>query len=51
MLGTVHIALGDNTSYKGGHTKSKIHLDGILYQPTLKADSKLLMQKGKLLVG
>ena len=51
VLGTVHIALGDNTSYKGGHTKSKIHVDGILYQPTLKADSKLLMQKGKLLVG
>jgi leucyl aminopeptidase (aminopeptidase T) len=50
VLGTVHIALGDNTSYTGGHTKSKIHEDGILLQPTLKLDSKLLMQKGKLLV-
>ncbi len=30
VLGTIHIALGDNTSYVGGHTKSKIHLDGIL---------------------
>ncbi|HKZ93410.1 MAG TPA: aminopeptidase [Candidatus Bathyarchaeia archaeon] len=50
VLGTVHIALGDNTSYAGGHTKSKIHLDGILFQPTVKVDSRLLMQKGKLLV-
>lgn len=50
VLGTVHIAFGDNTSYTGGHTKSKIHMDGILLQPTLKLDSKLLMQKGKLLV-
>jgi len=50
VLGTVHIALGDNTSYQGGHTKSKIHLDGILFQPTVKVDTRLLMQKGKLLV-
>ena len=51
VLGTVHMALGDNTSYEGGHTKSKIHLDGILFQPTVRVDKHLLMQKGKLLVG
>ena len=51
VLGTVHIALGDNTSYTGGHTKSKLHEDGILLQPTVKLDSSFLMQKGKLLVG
>ena len=51
VLGTVHIALGDNTSYTGGHTKSNIHLDAILFQPTVKMDTGLLMQKGKLLVG
>ena len=50
VLGTVHVALGDNTSYQGGHTKSKIHLDGMLFQPTVKVDKRLLMQKGKLLV-
>jgi len=27
VLGTIHIALGDNTSYSGGHTKSKTHLE------------------------
>lgn len=51
VLGTIHIALGDNTSYVGGHTKSKIHLDGILLQPTVKVDGCILMKDGKLLVG
>lgn len=50
VLGTVHVALGDNTSYKGGHTKSKTHMDGILFQPTVKVDKRLLMKHGKLLV-
>jgi leucyl aminopeptidase (aminopeptidase T) len=46
----VHIAVGDNTSFPGGHTKSNIHLDGILLQPTVKIDKRLLIQNGKLLV-
>jgi leucyl aminopeptidase (aminopeptidase T) len=50
VLGTVHIAVGDNTSFTGGHTRSNIHLDGILLQPTVKIDKRLLMQNGKLLV-
>jgi len=50
VLGTVHIAVGDNTSFIGGHTRSNIHLDGILLQPTVKIDKRLLMQNGKLLV-
>ena len=51
VLGTIHIALGDNTSYVGGHTKSKVHLDGILLQPTVKVDGYTLMKNGRLLVG
>ena len=50
VLGTIHIALGDNTSYSGGHTKSKTHLDGILLQPTVKVDETLIMEDGKLLI-
>jgi leucyl aminopeptidase (aminopeptidase T) len=50
VLGTVHIALGDNTSYVGGHTKSKIHEDGILLQPTVKIDGRLIMKNGELLL-
>ncbi len=50
VLGTIHIALGDNTSYTGGHTKSKIHIDGILLQPTVKVDGQVIMKNGKLLI-
>jgi len=50
VLGAVHIALGDNTSYVGGHTKSKIHEDGILLQPKVKIDGRLIMKNGKLLL-
>jgi len=50
VLGTVHIALGDNTSYAGGHTKSGTHLDGILLQPTVKVNQQLIMQNGRLLL-
>jgi len=50
VLGTVHIALGDNTSYVDGHTKSKIHEDGILLQPTVKIDGRLIMKDGELLL-
>jgi len=50
VLGTIHIALGDNTSYSGGHTKSKTHLDGILLQPTVKVDETLIMKDGRLLI-
>ncbi|MEM2975744.1 MAG: aminopeptidase, partial [Candidatus Bathyarchaeia archaeon] len=50
VLGTIHIALGDNTSYVGGHTKSSIHLDGILFQPTVVVDDFTLMKNGKLQV-
>ena len=50
VLGTVHIAVGDNTSFPGGHTKSNIHLDGILLRPTVKIDERLLIQNGKVMV-
>jgi leucyl aminopeptidase (aminopeptidase T) len=48
VLGTVHVALGDNSSYPGGHSKSNIHMDGILLEPTVKVDGRLLLEKGKL---
>lgn len=51
VLGTVHVALGDNSSYPGGHSKSNIHMDGILLEPTVHVDGVLLLEKGKLCVG
>ena len=50
VLGTCHIAFGDNTSFPGGKNKSIIHLDIIILKPTIKLDKKIIMEKGKLLI-
>jgi len=51
VLGTVHVALGDNTSFPGGRNKSRIHLDGMLLKPTLKMDGKVIIENGKIKFG
>lgn len=48
VFGTVHVAIGDNTSYPGGKTKAPVHLDGIISKPTVFVDGKKIMEKGKL---
>lgn len=48
VMGTIHIALGNNISM-GGSFNVPIHLDGVIKKPTVYLDSKLLMDKGKLL--
>ena len=47
VLGTCHIALGDNSTF-GGRVKAGIHLDGIILRPTIKFDGKIVMREGKL---
>lgn len=49
VMGTIHIALGDNKSM-GGTVDIPIHLDGVVKQPTVYFDEKMIMKKGKLLV-
>lgn len=54
ILGTVHIALGDNSGF-GGIVSTPFHEDYVLYQPTLtvvtREGSKLLiLDNGRLLV-
>lgn len=49
VLGTVHIALGDNKSM-GGKIRVQSHLDGVIKKPTVYFDGKPIMEKGKLLV-
>ncbi len=49
VMGTVHIALGNNMSM-GGTVDVPIHLDGIIKDPTVELDGKMIMDKGKLLV-
>lgn len=49
VLGTVHIALGDNKTM-GGKVHVPLHLDGVIKQPNVYFDGKLIMEKGKLLI-
>ena len=47
VLGTVHIALGDNASM-GGRVKVPVHLDGVLLRPTLEVDGRVVLKDGIL---
>lgn len=49
VLGTIHIALGDNANF-GGTVDADCHLDGILTAPDLYLDDELVMKAGKLIV-
>ncbi len=49
VLGTVHIALGNNISM-GGSVSVPIHLDGVIKKPNVYLDGKIFMEKGKLLI-
>jgi leucyl aminopeptidase (aminopeptidase T) len=48
LRGCVHIAVGDNHTI-GGKIQSKVHLDGIILNPTVEMDDQLIVKKGKLL--
>jgi hypothetical protein len=45
-LGTVHIALGDNTTF-GGVNEASVHEDLVMVNPTLEVDGKLLLRSGQ----
>jgi leucyl aminopeptidase (aminopeptidase T) len=49
VMGTVHIALGDNVSM-GGKVSVASHLDLIIKSPTLTVDGKVIIKDGKLLI-
>ncbi|MGB9771687.1 MAG: aminopeptidase [Candidatus Kapaibacteriota bacterium] len=49
VLGTIHIAFGNNLTM-GGKIKAKGHIDGIVTNPTVYFDDKLILKDGKLLI-
>ncbi len=49
VMGTVHIAFGDNKSM-GGTVRVASHLDGLVKQPTVWFDETMIMKDGKFLV-
>jgi hypothetical protein len=48
-LGTVHVAIGDNTTF-GRHLKADTHLDMVVKAPTLLLDAIVLIDRGELLL-
>ncbi|HHX50174.1 MAG TPA: aminopeptidase, partial [Clostridia bacterium] len=48
VVGTVHIALGDNSTF-GGTVEVASHLDGVLLKPTLWLDGRRILEKGRLI--
>lgn len=49
VLGTVHIAFGDNSHF-GGRVRVPSHQDGIVKAPTVTIDGRVLIDRGRLLV-
>ncbi len=49
ILGTIHIAIGDNSHF-GGRVEADLHEDFIIPKPTVYVDGKLFMDKGRHLV-
>jgi leucyl aminopeptidase (aminopeptidase T) len=47
VMGTVHIALGDNVSM-GGSVSVQSHLDGLIKKPTVYLDGRVIMEKGEV---
>ncbi len=49
VMGTIHIAFGDNKSM-GGSIRVASHLDGLIKNPTVWFDDRLIMDKGRFLI-
>jgi leucyl aminopeptidase (aminopeptidase T) len=49
VMGTVHVAIGDNSTI-GGKVKAPVHLDGIMKNPTMVIDGKIVIENGKHLI-
>ena len=45
VYGTVHVALGDNSTF-GGNVQAGVHLDGIMLKPTMFLDGKIVIKDG-----
>jgi leucyl aminopeptidase (aminopeptidase T) len=49
VMGTIHIAFGDNKSM-GGSVRVASHLDGLIKHPTVWFDDKMIMKDGKFVI-
>jgi len=49
ILGTIHVAFGDNHSF-GGTIRVQSHQDGVVLKPTMRIDGTTVLEDGLLLV-
>jgi leucyl aminopeptidase (aminopeptidase T) len=47
-IGTAHIAIGNNI-HLGGVNKASLHVDFVLDKPTVEADGKVVLRRGRFL--
>jgi leucyl aminopeptidase (aminopeptidase T) len=48
--GWTHVSTGSSAALPGGTVQAKIHLDGIISQPTIYLDDELILKNGKFVV-
>ena len=48
VIGTAHVAVGNNTSF-GGTNDVQLHLDGVINKPDITVDGVKLMERGRFL--
>ena len=48
VLGTVHVAMGNSLSL-GGRVDARVHLDGVILQPVLELDGRVVLENGRLM--
>ncbi|MFA6506421.1 MAG: hypothetical protein WCT14_09995, partial [Treponemataceae bacterium] len=48
VYGTVHLAFGSNATF-GGTISAGVHIDGIMLNPTLTVDGRVIVRGGKVL--
>jgi leucyl aminopeptidase (aminopeptidase T) len=47
VFGWTHVSTGSNATFPGGTVQAKIHLDGIISQPTVELDDEVILRDGK----
>ena len=50
VMGTIHVAFGDNASFPGGTNRCEVHEDVIVFSPTVEVNGRKIMEGGKLLI-
>ena len=47
VYGWTHVSTGSSATLPGGTVQAKIHLDGIISQPTIYLDDEMILERGK----